>query len=163
MSIYEEIVALLKRTEKRVTEGCRVELKLLLCSPALDYPKRIEDLRKVGNGDYKDWGTDFLESLTTLTLTKKVSVDIAFLPDRSGVGCNPLDEFIQVLASYCESKSDENFEAIYRDLTESAKNKADKILSLSKTLNRILTIRRPLTALPFQIVLAKSASPSMVT
>jgi hypothetical protein len=94
-SIYRCIVDVLERFCQAVEQGpatARSEVRMLLCSPALDYP---------GRAPYDEWGTEFLTTLDDLATKRGVKVDMTLLPAEPLSGFHYSDDFIAILADYC--------------------------------------------------------------
>ena len=159
-SIYHAIMGSIERAYQSVAndkmgdEEHSMIARLLLCSPALDYPERVEKKE----GKYQHWGDKFSEKLLRLAINQKTHTDITFLSDSAGAGFHPLDDFIQVLSSYCESRSVLPFESIYKGISKSTSRIIQHLKTEAETAHRHVTIRQHVQNIPFQIILFSSRS-----
>lgn len=157
-SIYRAIKASLERANKAISSGdesnqVNLIAKFLLCSPALDYPERLTNIP----GEFKNWGSEFTKELDKLVAHDHANLDITFLSEHSGAGFHPLDDFLQVLASYCSSKqSSMKFEDIYNDIQLATKNTILKIDAHEKSHPLRIKIKRYVQNIPFQIILFRT-------
>jgi hypothetical protein len=157
-SIYNAIMSSLNRALRAVEKGEMLKARLLFCSPALDYPERVE------NRNYNEWGKEFADLLDRLIgNAPRAKIDITYLPKESGAGNHSLDDFLQALASYCESRrgNHKSFDEIYEGISESTKKIAEEINV--KASNKKINLREDVHNIPFQIVLFESESCKEVT
>lgn len=168
-SIYKSFVEMLKYASSLNVNRDESEVpkvRLLLCSPALDYPGRgkVNLLNPVKDWTSEDyWGKEFskkLHSLAEKNAEELVDLEVTYLEDRSGAGLHPLDDFLQVLASYCEMKPGHSnqFDAIYSHIQAATELITNQI---EKKLNPLGKIRR-ISNIPFQIALVLSEQHSEV-
>ncbi len=160
-SIYRAIMASLERAKQALAEDkdqkgvVRLVAKFLLCSPALDYPERVENLAD----GYQVWGEEFGNEINELISKDNANIDFTFLPENSGAGYHPLDDFLQVLASYCESRrsgvSTVHFDTIYRQILQATRNAITRLETQERTSTRV-KIRRYVHNIPFQIILFRT-------
>lgn len=157
-SIYRAIKASLERANKAISSGdesnqVNLIAKFLLCSPAVDYPERLTNIP----GEFKNWGSEFTKELDKLVAHDHANLDITFLSEHSGAGFHPLDDFLQVLASYCSSKqSSMKFEDIYNDIQIATRNTILKIDAHEKSHPLRIKIKRYVQNIPFQIILFRT-------
>lgn len=122
-SIYESIIEVLDRACKEIPEKKRTYnsvVKLLLCSPSLDYDYYGRHLNIHGEKCYKDWGIELLNKIKDIEKKREfVDVKITHLPNFPIFGYNPIKDFVSVLANYCNTDKDVvQFEKIYKEICE---------------------------------------------
>lgn len=122
-SIYESIIEVLDRAGKEIPEKKRTNnsvVKLLLCSPSLDYDYCNRHLNINGEKSYKDWGIELLNKIKDIEKKRKfINVEITHLPNFPIFGYNPIKDFVSVLANYCNTNKDVvQFEKIYNEICE---------------------------------------------
>jgi len=147
-SIYNSFIDVIQRCES--LDSPNSKLKLLLCSPLVDYPERTNGI--------DGWGEEFSRLLEHIAHSSSDNIDLSVwhLPNRIINGSNPLKSFTEVLANSItpdKQNASENFNKIW--------NKTINRLSDFKILNddksRKFQINRTVVNdIPFQIILHRS-------
>ena len=147
-SIYHSIISLLKRCEQEKSNDST--LKLLLCSPLVDFKERTNNI--------DEWGDEFEYLLKRIAGNKNTKVELYHLPNKVILGHNPLMSFTEVLSNYIsdgETDKDkiEDYNKIWtktEDIIEHF-DKMDKRNKSKVTFNRTI-----LNDVPFQIIIYES-------
>lgn len=152
-SIYDSVVKMLERALKNAERAEKVELKLLLCAPGLDYPGRISS-----DKEEETWGLEVYSIIEKIIVHEKTKVSITHLPDEVISGFNPLLGFLETLSNYISQKNGiSSPNDIFEKLKDSSNDIVDMFLKQKKKQsNRIELNNSTIVDIPFQIFICNS-------
>ena len=154
-TIYKSIIDVLDRAFKipasRSSSPKESFVKLLLCSPALDYHGNKS--HKTNKG-YKNWGDEIKSRIENLfSKLSVIELDITYLPNFPIFGYNPIKDFVSVLANYCtHNNNQQQFVKTYNEIAEGTDEIIKLLEQYEKKTNRKIKINYKFN-IPFQMVL----------